>query len=170
MNSEEADKSYYLSMFIVIVLSGCLITLIFWIIQHKSSVFMSMHYEMLRKIVMAPMSFFQSTPNSDITNKLAVDLKKVDSIVRPNFRNMLYILAITLAFVINVVITYCTNGSYGMVIIFIATILLIGYYYVKFMEALRKLHVIEHECQIPVYSNFSEIVSGATTIRAFNKS
>ena len=105
---------------------------------------MSMHYEMLRKIVMAPMSFFQSTPTSDITNKLAVDLKKVDSIVMPNFRNMLYILAITLAFVINVVITYCTNGSYGMVIIFIATILLIGYYYVKFMEALRKLHVIEH--------------------------
>lgn len=101
-----------------------------------------MHYDMLKKIVMAPMSFFQTTPSSDIINKISVDLKKVDSIVMPNFRNMLYILAITLAFVINVVMTYITNGSYGMVAMFITTILLIFYYYIKFMEALRRLHKV----------------------------
>ena len=56
-----------------------------------------------------------------------------------------------------------------MIFLITGTLVIMVYNYVKYMEALRKFHILEHDCEIPVFSNFSEIVSGAVTIRAFNK-
>ncbi|XP_021961754.1 multidrug resistance-associated protein 1 isoform X2 [Folsomia candida] len=122
----------------------------------------NLHFKMLVRILHAPMSFFDTTPVGRIVNRFAKDVDVTDSLLPMNVELWLNSSFSVLATLI--IISYSTP-------IFIAVILPVGllYYFVQrfFVASSRQLKRIESVTRSPIYSHFSETISGAPTIRAY---
>lgn len=124
---------------------------------------------MIRNLLAAPMTYFETTSISNSMNKLSHDLKKVDMEVITQFRNTVFFISLGGSFVGNSLITYINKGQISMIIVIVLAIIVIIYYYYYFMVAIKQLHKLQQSSQIPIYSCYVEILYGAATIRAYNK-
>ena len=124
---------------------------------------------MIRNLLAAPMTFFETTSISDSMNKLSHDIKKVDNETVSQFRNTVFYISLGTSFIVNSVIAYVNRNQVGMIILVFVLIAIIAYYYFYFMIAIRQIHRLEQSAQIPIYSCYVEILTGAPTIRAYNK-
>ncbi|KAG8247923.1 Canalicular multispecific organic anion transporter 1 [Homalodisca vitripennis] len=122
----------------------------------------NLHLSMLSNILRAPMSFFDTTPNGRLVNRFGKDVDLVDSVLP---------LTIT-----QTMTGFCTViGTIAVIVwstpIFAAVILPIGllYYFVQslYLTTSRQLKRVEAVSRSPIYSHFSETVSGASSIRAY---
>ncbi len=123
-----------------------------------------MHETMLARIMRAPMSFFDTTPLGRVLNRFSKDVDIVDVTVPVNLRmltNQALIVGGTL-----VVICYALPIFISVVV----PILIMYYLLQKFYVATaRQVKRMESVTRSPIYSHFGETISGAVTIRAFNR-
>ncbi|OAD61579.1 Multidrug resistance-associated protein 1 [Eufriesea mexicana] len=121
-----------------------------------------MHIMMLRAVMRAPLTFFDTTPTGRIISRFAKDVDVLDTSLPQQISDSIYCLFEVIATV--VVISYSTP-------IFISVILPISavYYFVQrlYVASSRQLKRLESISRSPIYSHFSETVSGAQMIRAF---
>ncbi len=78
-------------------------------------------------------------------------------------------ISIAVSFIFNVLFNYIKHKEYLLSVMIIVTICLLTYCYFYFMISLKKIHRLDQNTQIPIFSCFSETLSGAMTIRAYNK-
>ncbi|TPX56510.1 hypothetical protein SpCBS45565_g08389 [Spizellomyces sp. 'palustris'] len=141
-----------------------------------------LHALLLKKILGAPLRFFETTPVGRILNRFSKDVKSVDSdivwsiesFVQQVFRGV-YILGL---------ITFVNPSFIGAVIplgefLFAEcalkspslttppTVWLYLYIAKMYLNTSRELKRLESVSRSPLYSQFSETLAGATTIRAF---
>ncbi|CAK9830188.1 Multidrug resistance-associated protein 1 [Anthophora retusa] len=116
----------------------------------------------LRRVLRNSMSFFDRTPTGRILSRLGKDTDVIDNALPTILRSWITCLFGVIATL--VVISFSTP-------VFIAVIIPIGaiYYFVQrlYVASSRQLKRLESVSRSPIYSHFSETVSGAQMIRAF---
>ncbi|XP_078036751.1 multidrug-Resistance like Protein 1 isoform X5 [Augochlora pura] len=121
-----------------------------------------MHIVMLRAVMRSPLTFFDTTPTGRIISRFAKDVDVLDTSLPQQISDSIYCLFEVIATL--VVISFSTP-------IFVAVIVPIGviYYFVQrlYVASSRQLKRLESVSRSPIYSHFSESVSGAQIIRAF---
>ncbi|KAL5019777.1 hypothetical protein ScPMuIL_002669 [Solemya velum] len=123
-----------------------------------------LHHGMLANILKCPMSFFDTTPGGRIINRFSRDVETIDNNLPITIRMWLNSFFATLSTLI--VISYSTP-------IFLAVVIPIGalYYLIQkfYIPTSRQLKRMESTTRSPIYSHFSETISGASTIRAYGQ-
>ncbi|XP_028915134.1 canalicular multispecific organic anion transporter 1 [Ornithorhynchus anatinus] len=121
-----------------------------------------LHKELLGNILKVPMSFFDTTPTGRIVNRFANDISTVDDLLPMSFRSWL----LCFLGIISTLVMICTATPVFIVVIIPLAIfyIFIQRYYIGTSRQLRRL---ESVTKSPIYSHFSESVSGLSVIRAF---
>ncbi|XP_044251202.1 multidrug resistance-associated protein 1 isoform X16 [Drosophila takahashii] len=122
-----------------------------------------MHNVLLSATFRWPMEMFDITPLGRIVNRFSKDVETIDNTLPLNLRMVVLQLFAVLATI--VVISLSTP-------IFLAVIVPIAflYYFAQrfYVATSRQLMRLESVSRSPIYSHFSETVTGASTIRAYN--
>ncbi|XP_041372529.1 multidrug resistance-associated protein 1-like [Gigantopelta aegis] len=125
----------------------------------------NLHKSMLANIMRSPMMFFDTTPIGRILNRFSRDVETIDNNLPQLVRMWINTVFSVLSTVI--VISYSTP-------IFLVVIIPLGLFYWLiqrfYIPTSRQLKRIESVTRSPIYSHFSETVTGASTIRAFGAS
>ncbi|GMI89861.1 ATP-binding cassette C3, MULTIDRUG RESISTANCE PROTEIN 3, multidrug resistance-associated protein 3 [Hibiscus trionum] len=115
-------------------------------------------------IFRAPMSFFDSTPSGRILNRASTDQSAVDLDIPDQVAGV----ALSLIQLLGI-IAVMSQVSWQIFIIFIPVVATCIWYQKYYISSARELARLIGVCNAPVIQNFSETVSGATTIRGFDQ-
>ncbi|XP_069116792.1 ATP-binding cassette sub-family C member 10-like isoform X1 [Argopecten irradians] len=125
----------------------------------------TMHMSLLNTMLKAPMSFYDVTPVGRILNRFSSDMGTIDD----SISHMVMVVLSQLCEVVGTLVMVC----YGMPW-FIAIIIPVGSIYFRLQEKYRhtsrEVRRISSLNRSPIFSQFSETVSGLVTIRAFRES
>lgn len=122
----------------------------------------NLHNRLLTETLRLPMSFFDTTPLGRIMNRFSKDVDIADNTIPMMVRELILMSFTTLAILI--VISIVTP-------IFLAVIIPLGilYYFIQqfYIATSRQLKRLESITRSPIYSHFSESVTGQSIIRAY---
>ncbi|XP_041517852.1 ATP-binding cassette sub-family C member 2 [Microtus oregoni] len=122
----------------------------------------TLHKQLLINILRAPMSFFDTTPTGRIVNRFAGDISTVDDLLPQTLRSWV----MCLFGIISTLVMICMATP-----IFAVVIIPLGIIYVSvqvfYVATSRQLKRLDSVTRSPIYSHFSETVSGLPVIRAF---
>ncbi|XP_052568820.1 ATP-binding cassette sub-family C member 2 isoform X3 [Peromyscus californicus insignis] len=122
----------------------------------------TLHKQLLTNILRAPMSFFDTTPTGRIVNRFAGDISTVDDILPQTLRSWV----MCFLGIISTLVMICMPTP-----IFAVIIIPLGIIYVSvqmfYVATSRQLRRLDSVTRSPIYSHFSETVSGLPVIRAF---
>lgn len=123
-----------------------------------------LHNELLRNTLRSPMSFFWETHSGRVVNRFSSDLGAVQSHLYFNVLYVLWNIELVLRPILGIGI------SIPSFLIFVVPVLLInvatGFHYRYAERDIKRMNTIRSS---PLYSHFSESVSGTCVIRAFNE-
>ncbi|GFT34184.1 multidrug resistance-associated protein 1 [Nephila pilipes] len=121
-----------------------------------------LHNGVLTNVLKSPMSFFDTTPLGRIVNRFAKDVDTVDVTIPMTLRSWLS----CLLQVISTIIVITVQTPIFLVVVFPISII---YYFIQrfYLSTSRQLKRLESITRSPIYSHFSETLSGASTIRAY---
>ncbi|RYG58976.1 hypothetical protein EON64_20730, partial [archaeon] len=164
-SSGSSDTVFYLSIYILINLGICLATL--W--KEYFSRMRALHAsrilftDLLRAVLYAPMSFFDTTPLGRVINRFSKDIYTIDEQIPQTVRSYLSTMAKVTGVLLYIVI---------ITPLFLVALLPIGAFYVMaqkyYIKTSRELTRIESISRSPIYALFSETLEGLATIRAYN--
>ncbi|XP_019491823.1 PREDICTED: canalicular multispecific organic anion transporter 1 [Hipposideros armiger] len=121
-----------------------------------------LHKQLLNNILRAPMSFFDTTPIGRIVNRFAGDISTVDDTLPMSLRSWI----LCFLGILSTLIMICTATP-----VFIIIVIPLGIIYVAvqilYVATSRQLRRLDSVTRSPIYSFFSETVSGLPVIRAF---
>ncbi|RUS86781.1 hypothetical protein EGW08_005441, partial [Elysia chlorotica] len=123
----------------------------------------SLHNAMLERVLRAPMSFFDCTPLGRIVNRFSRDIETLDNQL-PQIVFMLITCVFSVAATI-VVICVDTPWFAGVLVPLFVAYLAVQRFFVPCSRQLKRLEAVTRS---PIYSHFSETISGCHVIRAFN--
>lgn len=158
------DQTYYVVGFSVLSASGivlCLITslTVEWLGLTAAR---NLHNNLLKKIILAPIRFFDTTPLGLILNRFSADTNIIDQHIPPTLESLTRSTLLCLS-AIGVI-------SYANPFFLIALLPLgIAFYFIQeyFRVASKDLQELDDNTQLPLLCHFSETAEGLTTIRAF---
>uniref|UniRef100_A0A6G1SLE4 ABC-type glutathione-S-conjugate transporter n=1 Tax=Aceria tosichella TaxID=561515 RepID=A0A6G1SLE4_9ACAR len=123
----------------------------------------NLHCGLLDRVMHSPMTFFDTTPLGRVVNRFAKDIDVVDTTLPGSFRSWLSCIMVVLSTVF--VVCYTFPGLLALVIPISIIYMIIQRI---FIVTTRQLKRLESTTRSPIYSNFSETLSGVSTIRAYN--
>lgn len=134
------------------------------LLMAKSSINASriLHSGLLNNILRVPMLFFDTTPTGRVVNRFAKDIFTVDEAIPQSLRSWL----LCLLGVLGTLFVIClATAIFAVVIIPLAVI----YFFVQrfYVATSRQLRRLDSVSRSPIYSHFSETVSGLSVIRAY---
>ncbi|KAK9787197.1 hypothetical protein SCARD494_10727 [Seiridium cardinale] len=155
----------YLGIYILLGLSGLgLMIAALWLLLViiVSRTALRMHSDLLVATFRAPFQFFHRVDVGNITNRFSQDMDLIDMAFPLQALN--FTSALCTCFV-KVFILAAFAKYLGVVIPFLgALVFIIQKFYLRISRQMRLLDI---EAKAPLYTHFLELVSGATTIRAF---
>ncbi|XP_044251197.1 multidrug resistance-associated protein 1 isoform X10 [Drosophila takahashii] len=123
----------------------------------------ALHERLLTYVFRWPMELFDTTPLGRIVNRFSKDVDTIDNVLP-----MLWRMVISQAFAVlaTIVVISLSTPIFLAVIVPIAFL----YYFAQrfYVATSRQLMRLESVSRSPIYSHFSETVTGASTIRAYN--
>ncbi|KAI8775250.1 multidrug resistance protein 1 [Biomphalaria glabrata] len=124
-----------------------------------------LHFGMLTSIFRSPMSFFDTTPLGRIMNRFSRDIEVVDNNLPIIIRD--YMSTFFTCTMILVIISMNTP-----LFLFLVVPIMVIYYFISnfYIPTSRQLKRIESVTRSPIYTHFSETISGGPTIRAYEAS
>ncbi|KAI9220490.1 hypothetical protein BC828DRAFT_405762 [Blastocladiella britannica] len=160
----DVDIDFYLGVYSAIGASTVIISFLVGFYKFTGSLAASrrLHAGLLKSVLAAPVSFFDSTPTGRIQNRFSQDMSAVDSSIMNSLS----------AFISMLVGMFAELALIGAVVpsfIIVVPLLLwlywqLGAYY---LTSTREVKRVQSTHSSPMYSQFGETVSGATCIRAF---
>ena len=121
-----------------------------------------LHKKMLMRVMMSPMSFFDTTPIGRIVNRFAKDIDVCDNTLPSNMRSWLG----TFSNFVGTMVSILTIIPL-IIILFIPATIIFWAIQVLYVNTSRQLKRLESVSRSPIYSHFGETITGAPTIRAF---
>jgi ABC-type multidrug transport system fused ATPase/permease subunit len=121
-----------------------------------------LHAQLLDSVLRGPTSFFETTPSGRILNRFTSDTEMCDNTLLQNLQQWVNCV---LPIISTLVIISVINP------IFIPWLLFLGVFYVALyrhsVAATRDMQRLNQVSRSPIFSQFSETLSGLTTIRSF---
>ncbi|XP_031754293.1 ATP-binding cassette sub-family C member 9 isoform X4 [Xenopus tropicalis] len=157
-------QSYYVTGFSVLSATGIVLCLIAsltveWMGLNAAK---NLHHNLLKKIILAPIRFFDTTPLGLILNRFSADTNIIDQHIPPTLESLTRSTLLCLSAI--GVISYATPIS------MVALLPLgVAFYFIQkyFRVASKDLQELDDSTQLPLLCHFSETAEGLTTIRAF---
>ncbi|XP_076819731.1 multidrug resistance-associated protein 1-like isoform X1 [Clavelina lepadiformis] len=163
-NGTQNDTGYRLAIYGVLGVSKAVFNLMSSFGIYYGGILASgyLHAKMLDNIVQVPMSFFDTTPLGRIVNRFSKDIYLIDDTIPQSFSGFLETLFMSIATIFAIVFSL---PIFGAVILPI----LILYWFVQrfYVKTSRQLQRLESISRSPIYSHFSETLTGVSTIRAY---
>ncbi|XP_047183532.1 ATP-binding cassette sub-family C member 3 isoform X3 [Scophthalmus maximus] len=123
-----------------------------------------MHGNLLQGVLRAPQVFFESTPTGRLLNRFSKDIDTIDSHIPENIDIWMR----TFWYTLNVLLI-CSVLT-PMFLIVVAPLMVFYWWVQRFYVATsRQLKRLESVSRSPIYSNFSETITGASVIRAYGR-
>ncbi|XP_073129929.1 putative ABC transporter C family member 15 [Henckelia pumila] len=119
---------------------------------------------MIRSILRAPLSFFDSTPSSRILKRSSTDQSIVDTDIPYRLAGLAFALIQLLSIVF--LMSHVAWQVFFLFVIVFSVSIWYQAYYIKTARELARMVPIR---QAPILHHFSESISGATVIRSFNQ-
>ncbi|XP_058841528.1 ATP-binding cassette sub-family C member 9-like isoform X3 [Acipenser ruthenus] len=158
------DLSYYTTGFSILCSSGIVLCLIASLTVEWMglSAARNLHHNLLNKIILAPIRFFDITPLGQILNRFSADTNIIDQHIPPTLESLTRSTLLCLSAI--GVIAFVTP-------VFLIAMLPLGvaFYFIQkyFRVASKDLQDLDDSTQLPLLCHFSETAEGLTTIRAF---
>ncbi|KAJ3220706.1 hypothetical protein HDU81_011223, partial [Chytriomyces hyalinus] len=161
------EVMYYISIYgcfgIAIILSQNFNSIITVICAQKAS--RKIHNDLIKAMLGAPLRFFEVTPIGRILNRFSKDINTIDQGVMNAIRFF-----VSRVFVAIMVVGVIATGSAYFIVAALPIVwvsLSVGKMY---LNASRELKRLESVSRSPIYSQFSETLTGVATIRAYRQS
>ncbi|NP_001003081.1 canalicular multispecific organic anion transporter 1 [Canis lupus familiaris] len=126
---------------------------------HASNI---LHRQLLNNILQAPMSFFDTTPTGRIVNRFAGDISTVDDTLPQSLRSWI----LCFLGIVSTLVMICTATPVFIIVIIPLSIIYVSIQ-IFYVATSRQLKRLDSVTRSPIYSHFSETVSGLSVIRAF---
>ncbi|XP_037350168.1 ATP-binding cassette sub-family C member 3 [Talpa occidentalis] len=124
-----------------------------------------LHRELLHNKMHTPQSFFDTTPLGRILNRFSKDINVIDDVLVPT---ILMLLASFYNALSTIVVIVVTTPLFAVVIVPLAAVyIFVQCFYVATSRQLKRLESVSRS---PIYSHFSETVTGTSVIRAYGRS
>ncbi|XP_043959111.1 ATP-binding cassette sub-family C member 3 isoform X1 [Gambusia affinis] len=122
------------------------------------------HRNMLQGVLRAPQAFFESTPTGRLLNRFSKDVDAIDSHIPDNIDIWMR----TFWYTLNVLLI--CSALTPMFLIVIAPLMVFYWWVQRFYVATsRQLKRLESVSRSPIYSHFSETITGSSVIRAYDR-
>jgi ATP-binding cassette subfamily C (CFTR/MRP) protein 1 len=121
-----------------------------------------LHRRLLHSVMRSPMSFFDTNPTGRIVNRFSSDIDTIDLTIPFQISDFLWCACEVISVII--VISYSTPKFLYVIVPLFIVYLFIQRYYIKSSRQIKRLESISKS---PIFSHFTESVTGATTIRAY---
>ncbi|XP_063401135.1 multidrug resistance-associated protein 1-like [Mytilus trossulus] len=121
-----------------------------------------LHERLLHSVIRSPMSFFDTTPIGRIVNRFSADTDTIDNDLPTTVQKWLECVFRVISTL--VVISYSTPLFCAVIVPFGIAYFFLQRFYVATSRQLKRL---QSKTRSPIYSHFSETISGATVIRAY---
>ncbi len=120
------------------------------------------HFRLLKTVLAAPVSFFSTTDTGVTLNRFSQDLQLIDMDLPISALNFFtaFVLCIAQIILIGVSSAY---AAVSFPVWFVAVYVIQKFY----LRTSRQLRFLDLEAKSPLYTQFSEIIAGLTTVRAF---
>ena len=123
-----------------------------------------MHSSAVRRVLQAPMSFFDTTPQGRIINRFSKDIDTMDNLLSDSFRMFLTTFSsIVGSFILSIVIYHYFAAALGPLLIMFY---LFALYY---RASAREIKRIDSVLRSSVYAQFGETLTGLSTVRAYRE-
>ncbi|XP_034564588.1 canalicular multispecific organic anion transporter 2 isoform X1 [Notolabrus celidotus] len=123
-----------------------------------------MHRNMLQGVLRAPQTFFESTPTGRLLNRFSKDVDAIDSHIPDNIDIWMR----TFWYTLNVLLI--CSALTPMFLLVIAPLMVFYWWVQRFYVATsRQLKRLESVSRSPIYSHFSETITGSSVIRAYGR-
>ncbi|XP_040824354.1 ATP-binding cassette sub-family C member 9 isoform X7 [Ochotona curzoniae] len=163
-NTEKTDKTYYVAGFSILCGAGiflCLVTslTVEWMGLTAAK---NLHHNLLNKIILGPIRFFDTTPLGLILNRFSADTNIIDQHIPPTLESLTRSTLLCLSAIGMI--------SYATPVFLVALVPLgVAFYFIQkyFRVASKDLQELDDSTQLPLLCHFSETAEGLTTIRAF---
>ncbi|XP_029311724.1 canalicular multispecific organic anion transporter 2 isoform X1 [Cottoperca gobio] len=122
------------------------------------------HRNMLQGVLRAPQAFFESTPTGRLLNRFSKDVDTIDTHIPENIDIWMR----TFWYTLNVLLI--CSALTPMFLIVIGPLMVFYWWVQRFYVATsRQLKRLESVSRSPIYSHFSETVTGCSVIRAYGR-
>lgn len=122
----------------------------------------TVHDKLLHSILRSKMQFFETTPSGRIINRMSKDLDALHYKIPQSVKEFLFCLSAIIA--LDMIVSLSTP-------LFVVTLVPIYFIYSfiqrYYVSSTRQLRRIESTSSSPIYTHYSESITGAETIRAF---
>uniref|UniRef100_A0A8B9MPB6 ATP binding cassette subfamily C member 9 n=1 Tax=Accipiter nisus TaxID=211598 RepID=A0A8B9MPB6_9AVES len=161
---DNANETYHVAVFSTLSGAGivlCLITslTVEWMGLTAAK---NLHHNLLNKIILGPIRFFDMTPLGLILNRFSADTNIIDQHIPPTLESLTRSTLLCLSAI--GMISYATPW-------FLVALVPLGiaFYFIQkyFRVASKDLQELDDSTQLPLLCHFSETAEGLTTIRAF---
>uniref|UniRef100_A0A8V5GWE5 ABC-type glutathione-S-conjugate transporter n=1 Tax=Melopsittacus undulatus TaxID=13146 RepID=A0A8V5GWE5_MELUD len=124
----------------------------------------SLHTALLENKFHTPQSFYDTTPTGRIINRFSKDIYVIDEVIPPTILMFLGTFFTSLS---TMIVIIASTPLFAVVIVPLAIL----YFFVQrfYVATSRQLKRLESVSRSPIYSHFSETVSGASVIRAYGR-
>ncbi|KAJ2710883.1 hypothetical protein H4R19_003522, partial [Coemansia spiralis] len=165
-SSSRENLPYFIGVYAAIALACVVLILGRSLVQFWSSVRASrvLHEQLLHTVLRAPVRFFDTTPVGRLINRFSKDMETIDQALSSSLAIFVteLIAALAILVVISVITPAFTIGAVGIVVVYWG----IG---VLYLAASREIKRFESVTRSPIYTQFGETLSGASTIRAYGQ-
>lgn len=120
--------------------------------------------EMIKAVFRAPISFFDSTPSSQILNRSSTDQSTVDTDIPYRLAGLAFALIQLLS-----IIVLMSQVAWQVFLLFVSILAISIWYQAYYIATARELARMVGVRKAPILHHFSESVAGAATIRCFNQ-
>ncbi|XP_041342567.1 ATP-binding cassette sub-family C member 3 [Pyrgilauda ruficollis] len=124
----------------------------------------TLHAALLENKFHTPQSFYDTTPTGRIINRFSKDIYIIDEVIPPTIIMFLGTFFTSLS---TMIVIIASTPLFAVVIVPLAIL----YFFVQrfYVATSRQLKRLESVSRSPIYSHFSETVSGASVIRAYRR-
>ncbi|KAM6118909.1 ATP-binding cassette sub-family C member 3 isoform 2-T2 [Phoenicopterus ruber ruber] len=124
----------------------------------------TLHTALLENKFHTPQSFYDTTPTGRIINRFSKDIYVIDEVIPPTILMFLGTFFTSLS---TMIVIIASTPLFAVVIVPLAIL----YFFVQrfYVATSRQLKRLESVSRSPIYSHFSETVSGASVIRAYRR-
>mmetsp|Transcript_3880 Transcript_3880/g.5967 ORF Transcript_3880/g.5967 Transcript_3880/m.5967 type:complete len:1464 (+) Transcript_3880:108-4499(+) len=163
----EEETNWYLNIYAAFGLGGvfCLTLRAIWMAIHRLRASKKLHDSLTDSILRAPVAFFDVTPIGRVLNRFAADMDKIDLELTNSLGQ-----AVSTMFSVLGAVGAIVVATRGTLLVALVPIGYVNYVIQKwFRKSSTELQRAASVAASPIFSDFSQMLSGTSTIRAFGK-